>query len=65
MTVFERKNGGFYGALQSFFAAHLAVFWRSSWLLALISPICRRKKTLNFRSGFLHLFDAWQFPTLA
>ena len=25
----------------------------------------RRKKALNFRSGLLHLFDAWQFPTLA
>ena len=25
----------------------------------------RRKKTPNFRSGLLHLFDAWQFPTLA
>ncbi|MBW1260869.1 hypothetical protein KYI96_03670, partial [Pantoea allii] len=24
-----------------------------------------RKKALNFRSGLLHLFDAWQFPTLA
>ncbi|WP_235056587.1 hypothetical protein, partial [Pantoea sp. AS-PWVM4] len=27
--------------------------------------IRRRKKALNFRSGLLHLFDAWQFPTLA
>ncbi len=25
----------------------------------------RRKKTLNVSSGLLHLFDAWQFPTLA
>ncbi len=26
---------------------------------------CRRKKAPHFRAGLLHLFDAWQFPTLA
>ena len=25
----------------------------------------RRKKAPDFRPGLLHLFDAWQFPTLA
>ncbi|WP_210479706.1 hypothetical protein, partial [Pantoea ananatis] len=28
-------------------------------------PDRRRKKALNVSSGLLHLFDAWQFPTLA
>ena len=27
--------------------------------------ICGRKKAPHFRAGLLHLFDAWQFPTLA
>ncbi|MBA8871914.1 hypothetical protein FHW08_004452, partial [Pantoea agglomerans] len=27
--------------------------------------ICRRKKAPHFRAGLLHLFNAWQFPTLA
>lgn len=26
---------------------------------------CRRKKAPHFRAGLLHLFNAWQFPTLA
>ncbi|MDQ0021783.1 hypothetical protein J2X94_003969, partial [[Curtobacterium] plantarum] len=25
---------------------------------------CRRKKAPHFRAGLLHLFNAWQFPTL-
>ena len=55
LLVIQKGNGGTWRLPEQ--------AYRSSFQLNVAK--CRRKKAPHFRAGLLHLFNAWQFPTLA